>query len=105
MQSRASQRDHLVRDLYAILFAFVVETANHKIAPNLKDPALLFDQAGYQTKGTTGTGSTLLPGSIPLVPALGQSGFDEFCINFRMSSCTRLSSVTRSKMQLGTTTI
>jgi len=86
-EQSAAQRDHLVRDLYAILFAFVVETANHKIAPSTKDPApltqiILLDQAGFQTRGPTGTGSMAFTGNMPLVSALGQSGFDEFCINF-----------------------
>jgi chitin synthase len=72
-EQSAARRDHLVRDLYAIL-AFIVETANHKIAPNLKDPApptqiILFDQAGHQTKGTAGTGSMSFPDSMPLLSA------------------------------------
>lgn len=86
-EQSAAQRDHLVRDLYAILFAFVVETANHRIAPNVKDhppvtQIILLDQAGYQTRGPTGTGSMAFTGSMPLVSALGQNTFDEFCINF-----------------------
>jgi chitin synthase len=86
-EQSAAQRDHLVRDLYAILFAYVVETANHKIAPNLKDQPphtqiILLDQAGYQTRGSAGTGSMAFTGSMPLVSALGQNTFDEFCINF-----------------------
>lgn len=32
-EAASLQRDHLMRDLYATLFAFVVETANHKLAP------------------------------------------------------------------------
>ena len=32
------QRDQFARDLYAILFAFVVETANHEVSPNPQDP-------------------------------------------------------------------
>jgi chitin synthase len=51
-EQSAARRDYLVRDLYAILFAFIVETANHKIAPSLKDPApptqiILLDQSGF----------------------------------------------------------
>ena len=37
-EQSAAQRDQCVRDLYAILFAFVVETCNHRIAPSSKDP-------------------------------------------------------------------
>ena len=86
-EQSAAQRDHLVRDLYAILFAFVVETANHKIAPSINDPApptqiILLDHAGFQARGSTGTGSMAFHGTMPLVSALGQNGFDEFCINF-----------------------
>ena len=83
----AAQRDSLVRDLYAILFAFVVETANHRIAPGSQDPPpatqiVLLDQAGFQTRGPGGTTSMMLGGAAPLVSAYGQNGFDEFCINF-----------------------
>ncbi|KAH7928935.1 glycosyltransferase family 2 protein [Leucogyrophana mollusca] len=75
-QSRA-QRDQLVRDLYAILFAFVVETANHKLAPSpiSATQITLLDQPGFQTRAPPGTvGSPLI--------ATHQNGFDEFCINF-----------------------
>jgi chitin synthase len=83
----AAQRDSLVRDLYAILFAFVVETANHRIAPGSQDPLpatqiVLLDQPGFQTRGPGGTTSVMLGGAAPLVSAYGQNGFDEFCINF-----------------------
>ncbi|KAI3614821.1 chitin synthase 6 [Moniliophthora roreri] len=79
------QRDGFVRDLYAILFAFVVETANHKLAPSSKDPpphtqVILFDQPGYQTRGPQGTSSIV---NQPLVAsAYGNNPFDEFVINF-----------------------
>ncbi|THG97676.1 hypothetical protein EW026_g4373 [Hermanssonia centrifuga] len=83
----AAQRDSLVRDLYAILFAFVVETANHRLAPGSQDPApttqiILLDQSGFQTRGPGGTTSMMLGGTAPLVSAYGQNGFDEFCVNF-----------------------
>ena len=86
-QQSSAQRDHLVRDLYAILFQFIVETSNHRLAPNSKDPLpstqiILLDQAGYQTRGPAGTTSISLTGATPLISAYGQNGFDEFCINF-----------------------
>ncbi|KAF8165979.1 chitin synthase [Crassisporium funariophilum] len=87
-EQSARQRDQCVRDLYAILFAFVVETSNHRLAPSSKDPVerttqiVLFDQAGFQTRGPAGTSSMSLSGSQPLVSAYGQNGFEEFCINF-----------------------
>ncbi|PCH40709.1 glycosyltransferase family 2 protein [Wolfiporia cocos MD-104 SS10] len=86
-QQSAAQRDSLMRDLYAILFAFVVETANHRIAPSPQDPPpptqiILLDQPGFQTKGPPGSTSVYFGGPAPLLPAHGQSGFDEFCINF-----------------------
>ncbi|KAJ3996161.1 chitin synthase [Lentinula boryana] len=86
-QQSASQRDQLVRDLYAILFAFVVETANHKLAPSSKalpphSQIVMLDQPGYQSRGPAGTSSVALSGTAPLVSAYGQNGFDEFCINF-----------------------
>ncbi|OJA16306.1 hypothetical protein AZE42_03378 [Rhizopogon vesiculosus] len=78
----AAQRDQLVRDLYAILFAFVVETANFKLAPASLNPTcsatriVLLDQAGYQTRTPLGSS-----GPTPLISA-HQNGFDEFSINF-----------------------
>ncbi|KAF8642787.1 hypothetical protein AX16_009420 [Volvariella volvacea WC 439] len=81
------QRDHLVRDLYAILFAFVVETANHRLAPSAKDPPpttqiVILDQPGFQTKGPSGTTSMAFASATPLITPYGQNGFDEFSINF-----------------------
>ncbi|KAI0940344.1 hypothetical protein AcV5_001478 [Taiwanofungus camphoratus] len=86
-QQSAAQRDQLMRDLYAILFAFVVETANHKVAPSLQDPPppmqiVLLDQPGFQTKGPPGSASVYIGGPAPLLSPHGQAGFDEFCINF-----------------------
>ncbi|KAI0268292.1 glycosyltransferase family 2 protein [Gloeopeniophorella convolvens] len=81
------QRDHFARDLYAILFAFVVETANHRVAPNAQEPPpysqiVLLDQPGFQSRGPSSSGSVMFTGNAPLVHAYGQNGFDEFCINF-----------------------
>ncbi|KAG1739324.1 glycosyltransferase family 2 protein [Suillus lakei] len=82
VQQSAAQRDQLVRDLYAILFAFVVETANFKLAPASLNPTcsatriVLLDQAGYQTRAPSRSS-----GPTPLISA-HQDGFDEFCINF-----------------------
>ncbi|KAF8906646.1 glycosyltransferase family 2 protein [Mucidula mucida] len=86
-EQSATQRDNFVRDLYAILFAFVVETINHKLAPSSKDapPAsqiVILDQPGFQTRGASGTQSMSLGGQAPLIAAYGQNGFDEFAINF-----------------------
>ena len=86
-QGAAAQRDSLMRDLYAILFAFVVETANHKIAPNPQSPPpptqiVFLDQPGFQTKGAPGSASVYIGGPAPLLSPHGQAGFDEFCINF-----------------------
>ncbi|PPQ74695.1 hypothetical protein CVT26_007605 [Gymnopilus dilepis] len=86
-EQSARQRDQFVKDLYAILFAFIVETCNHRVAPSSSDAPsptqiVMLDQAGYQTRGPTGTTSMSLSGTLPLVSAYGQNGFDEFCINF-----------------------
>ena len=73
-QSRR-QRDQCVKDLYAILVAFVVETLNHHLAPTKEDPhstqIILFDQPGFQTRGPAGTSSmssqATNPSSQPMV--------------------------------------
>ena len=86
-EQSAAQRDHIMRDLYAILFAFVVETANHKLAPSSMYPPphtqmFILDEPGFQSRGQAGTGSISHSGRSPLVSAYGQNGFDAFCINF-----------------------
>lgn len=77
-----AQRDQLVQGLYAILFAFIIETANYKLAPLAQTPScsatqiVLLDHAGSQTK------SPSTPGSFsPLISTL-RNGFEEFCVNF-----------------------
>ncbi|EIW76465.1 glycosyltransferase family 2 protein [Coniophora puteana RWD-64-598 SS2] len=109
VEQSAVQRDSFIRDLYAILFAYVVETANHKLAPSNRDqgaeqqsrPSLslslsgaggvghgratqiaILDQPGFQTRGAAGTHSMVFSGTAPLLSHLGQNAFDEFCINF-----------------------
>ena len=86
-EQSALQRDQLVRDLYGILFAFVVETANHKLSPNPQDPPpygqiTILDQPGYQSRAPSGTNSVALTAHAPLIAAYGQNGFEEFAINF-----------------------
>jgi chitin synthase len=86
-EQSSRQRDHCVQDLYGILFAFVVETCNHRLAPNSKEPPcptqiVILDQPGFQTRGPAGTTSMSLSGSQPLISAYGQNGFEEFAINF-----------------------
>ena len=77
------QRDQCVRDLYAILFAFIVETCNHRLAtPESHSQIIILDQPGFQTRGPSGTSSISLSGVQPLVAAYGPNSFDDFCINF-----------------------
>ncbi|KAG0695993.1 glycosyltransferase family 2 protein [Suillus ampliporus] len=87
VEQSAAQRDQFMRDLYAILFAYVVETANHKVVPANREELphaqiVIFDQPGFQSRGPTGTGSMSFTGNAPLISAYGQNSFDEFCINF-----------------------
>jgi chitin synthase len=86
-EQSARQRDQFVKDIYSMLFAFIVETCNHRLAPSSRDAppptqVILFDQPGFQTRGPAGTTSISLSGNQPLISAYGQNGFDEFCINF-----------------------
>ncbi|QRW02326.1 chitin synthase [Ceratobasidium sp. AG-Ba] len=76
------QLEQLAMDLYAILFAYVVETANHRIAPRESDPPsesagliAMLDTPGYQARANQA--GTLLATS------LAENGFDEFCANFQ----------------------
>ena len=86
-EQSAVQRNKFVRDLYAILFAYVVESINHRLAPSSEDPTpqnqiTIFDQAGFQTRGSTGPASMAFSGGAPLISAYGHNRFEEFCINF-----------------------
>ncbi|RPD67384.1 chitin synthase [Lentinus tigrinus ALCF2SS1-7] len=86
-QQSGLQRDQLAKDLYAILFAFVTETANHKIAPGSQDAPpstqiILFDQPGFQSKGLPQSASVYFGGPAPLIGSQNQAGFEEFCVNF-----------------------
>ena len=85
VQQASAQRDALMRDLYATLFAFIIETANHKVAPpsikgtgGKEKPSTLIvqlDTPGYQsTAGSSINGPTGAQG----VP----SRHEEFCTNF-----------------------
>lgn len=83
------QRDNLMKDLYAILFAFVVETANRKIAPpdqeddeSPRDTKIVqFELPGFQSR-TQNEGAGTASGHQPLITTTGQNGVDEFTINF-----------------------
>ena len=79
------QRDGLMESLYAILFAFVMETANHKLFPGDEviaeeqakggSSVLVLDGPGFQSRRTQ------RPGSNVLVHPQG-NGYEEFMINY-----------------------
>lgn len=90
-QAARKQTDTLMKDLYAILFAFVVETANRKLAPpEFEDDAVgerdtkvvLFDLPGYQNKQVSATSDARNTYAQPLVNTTGTNNVDEFAINF-----------------------
>ncbi|GAA5863445.1 hypothetical protein JCM1840_007531 [Sporobolomyces johnsonii] len=78
------QRDSLMAALYSILFAFVVETANHKLFPGDEAIAALQEQGGSSILQFNQPGfvnrAAGRPGSGLLVRAL--NGFDEFTTNY-----------------------
>ncbi|ORY88598.1 chitin synthase-domain-containing protein [Leucosporidium creatinivorum] len=78
------QRDGLMSALYSILFAFVVETANHKTFPGDEAIATLQEQGGSSILQLDQPGffsrSQDRPGSGMLVRAM--NGFDEFVNNY-----------------------
>ncbi|KAJ9124372.1 hypothetical protein QFC22_001172 [Naganishia vaughanmartiniae] len=88
------QADTLMKDLYAILFAFVVETANRKLAPpeyehDAGDDALdrdtkvvIFDLPGYQNKQVSASSDARASYAQPLINTTGTNNLDEFAINF-----------------------
>jgi chitin synthase len=75
----AAQRDQVTRDLYAILFAFVVEHANARVAPGAQDPpplaqVALLDLPGFQARASPAQGA-------PLVSFAGAGRPDELYAN------------------------
>jgi chitin synthase len=81
-QGAASQRDALIRDLYAILYTFIVEMANKRLAPELSETQIIqLDLPGYQSRTQTAEVGTRPPSAF-LVNASGENGFDEFSVNF-----------------------
>ncbi|SRR5258708_10313455 len=76
----AEQRDQFVKEIYSMLFAFIVETCNHRLAPNAKDAPhlpksfLSINQASKRVNQQEPHRS-LCPAISPLLP---QNGFDEF---------------------------
>ncbi|KAK4049686.1 hypothetical protein OIV83_003961 [Microbotryomycetes sp. JL201] len=93
-EAASRQRDNLCEALYSILFAFVTETANHKIFPGdeaiayLQDEGgtsiLQLDQPGFASKNLpldrTGSRAGTVGAQGLLVRAL--NGFDEFVENY-----------------------
>lgn len=90
----AKQRDSLVKNLYAILFAFIVETANRKLAPLQSDEEddndlsgntmiVQLDLPGYQSKTLAGTdnGRSSHGYEQTLVNSTGVNSVDEFASN------------------------
>ncbi|KDN43897.1 glycosyltransferase family 2 protein [Tilletiaria anomala UBC 951] len=94
----AAQRDALMRDLYATLFAFIVETANHKVAPTAASAAtgasaaappaaeatatliVQLDTPGYQSRaGSSVSGPAAAAGSASSQGLPSQH--EEFCTN------------------------
>jgi chitin synthase len=80
------QRDRLVGGLYILLFAYIVETGNHKLKPEyasgdsngpLSTQIVLLDLPGFTTRTSSNDRSTLLNA------ASGGNGFTEFMTNFQ----------------------
>ena len=83
------QRDDLMQNLYAILFAFVVEMANKKLAPSeevlesgLRIVQLDIPGFASRTSLSAQGQSRSMYGDGPLVEVAGQNGFDEFTTNW-----------------------
>jgi len=81
------QRDALVRDVYTLLFAYVVDTINRNLEPEAEAIAggrtiiSVFDQPGYQSRSPSG--SLQFTDRAPLVAsANGQNSFEEFTFNY-----------------------
>ncbi|GAA5996871.1 uncharacterized protein JCM10292_006053 [Rhodotorula paludigena] len=81
------QRDSLMAALYSILFAFVVETANHKLFPGDEAIATLQQQGGtsilqFSSPGFTNH-SPSRPGSRSSLLVRALNGFDDFLHNYQ----------------------
>ncbi|KIM26865.1 glycosyltransferase family 2 protein [Serendipita vermifera MAFF 305830] len=81
-KNAARQRDRLVGGLYTLLFAYIVETGNHKLNPEhavgdgpLATQVVLLDLPGFTTRANALGGL--------LSAASGGNGFTEFVNNFQ----------------------
>ncbi|TIC40573.1 hypothetical protein E3Q08_03710, partial [Wallemia mellicola] len=74
------QRDHLIQDLYAILFAYVIESGNHKLVSERSALQVLqFDIPGFSNRSPTN--SVMSRQSYPLINST-TSGYHDFNINY-----------------------
>lgn len=82
------QRDSLMAALYSILFAFVVETANHKLFPGDEAIATLQRQGGASILHFNSPGfanhSPSRPGSRSSLLVRALDGFDDFVHNYQV---------------------
>ncbi|KAH6913011.1 hypothetical protein BKA70DRAFT_1531748 [Coprinopsis sp. MPI-PUGE-AT-0042] len=92
-EQSAAQRDRCMRDLYAVLFAYITEACNHRLSASLPQPAspssataaldmlsqtipvFMLDQ--IRTSNRTSAGTAPLVGS-----PYGSNSYEEFTINF-----------------------
>ncbi|BGP29363.1 hypothetical protein JCM10296v2_001102 [Rhodotorula toruloides] len=82
-----AQRDSLMAALYSILFAFVVETANHRLFPGDEAISALHNEGGssivqFSQPGFTNHSSSR-PGSRTSVLIQALNGFDDFLHNYQ----------------------
>ncbi|KAH6899274.1 P-loop containing nucleoside triphosphate hydrolase protein [Coprinopsis sp. MPI-PUGE-AT-0042] len=96
-EQSAAQRDRCMRDLYAVLFAYIIESCRHRLSASLPQqtspssanatldvlsqtiPIFILDQPGYQTQTSNRTSM----GTAPLVGSpYGSNSYEEFAINF-----------------------
>jgi chitin synthase len=89
------QQDHICADIYAMLFAFVVEGMSRKTVPATPDrqvdtagtnQIVFLNQNGYHTGVAMGGGSissSVEGQSLLIAGPSGQNGFDEFVANYQ----------------------
>ncbi|TIA79056.1 hypothetical protein E3P89_03500 [Wallemia ichthyophaga] len=74
------QRDHLIQDLYAILFTYIIESGNHKLVNDKSALQILqLDIPGFNSKSPTN--SIMSRHSYPLINSQ-TCNFNDFTINY-----------------------
>ena len=99
-QQSSAQRDHLARDLYAILIQFILETSNYRLEPSSRDPPPLprsspLTKQGIKPALQQGRHPSLSQEPCPSYLRTGKTGSTSFPSTLPMNCSIRISYIQR----------